>query len=356
MIKILPKLYKLNSNNKIYTWSTKVEDKYVYTYNGIQDGKIKENKREILKCGRENSIFERAVKIAEKKWNDKINKEGYSTDINNIKIFVSPMLAKKAEIVNNKFKGISFPLYVQPKLDGFRCLCIFEKNKVKLVSRKNIEYIGFNSLKKDLSKQIKDKSFIYDGELYIHNMPFEVLSGHIKKAQHREDYDIKEIQFRIFDCFNLKDISLSFQKRYGIIPKKLLVETLSINSIIEFKEYFSKYIQDGYEGIMLRVPSSPYEISKRSSFLQKYKEFIDDEFEIVGFEEGAGVDKNTVIWVCKTKNNITFNVRPVGSVQHRKKLFKNAEKYIGKMLTIKFQELSENGVPRFPVGKDIRDL
>jgi DNA ligase-1 len=43
-------------------------------------------------------------------------------------------------------------------------------------------------------------------------------------------------------------------------------------------------MEEGYEGIMVRNPNSPYEISKRSSYLQKYKEFDDDEFEIIGFQ------------------------------------------------------------------------
>lgn len=105
---------------------------------------------------------------------------------------------------------------------------------------------------------------------------------------------------------------------------------------------------------MARNPKSPYEIAKRSPHLRKYKEFEDDEFEIIGYQEGAGVDEKTVIWKCKTKDGEEFKVRPVGSLEHRRFLFSNAQNYIGKLLTVKYQELSEIGVPRFPVGKDIR--
>ena len=105
---------------------------------------------------------------------------------------------------------------------------------------------------------------------------------------------------------------------------------------------------------MLRNKSGLY-VNNRSHDLQKYKEFEEDEFRIVGFNEAKGRDAGSVIWVCVTKEGIEFDCRPIGSIEHRKSLFENAATYIGKMLTVKFQELSEKGVPRFPSGKAIRD-
>ena len=90
-------------------------------------------------------------------------------------------------------------------------------------------------------------------------------------------------------------------------------------------------------------------------FRQKFKTFCDDEFEIIDYKEGSGLDSGTVIWKCKTKDGKEFDVRPKGTVDERKKLLKNGNKCIGKMLTVTYQELSEYGVPRFPVGKTIRD-
>jgi DNA ligase-1 len=62
-----------------------------------------------------------------------------------------------------------------------------------------------------------------------------------------------------------------------------------------------------------------------------------------------------VIWDCKTKNGDTFAVRPRGTREIKRELFKNGDKYIGKELTVIFQEYTEYGIPRFPVGKDIRE-
>ena len=49
-------------------------------------------------------------------------------------------------------------------------------------------------------------------------------------------------------------------------------------------------------------------------------------------------------------------VRPTGTLEERGKMFKNGKKYVGKMLTVKYQELSEDGIPRFPVGKSVREI
>jgi DNA ligase-1 len=91
--------------------------------------------------------------------------------------------------------------------------------------------------------------------------------------------------------------------------------------------------------------------------LQKYKEFFENEYEICGFREAEGRDKGTVIWFCRLPNDTgsVFSVRPRGTLEMRRTWFLKGDDYIGKKLTVIYQELSEYGVPRFPVGKCIRD-
>ena len=107
---------------------------------------------------------------------------------------------------------------------------------------------------------------------------------------------------------------------------------------------------------MIRDKDGIYELNKRSKYLQKFKEFIEEEFKIVGFHEGTGDEKGAIIWDCVTKDKKTFAVRPKGTFESRKKLYEDGGKYIGKSLTVIFQEYSSDGVPRFPVGKAIRDI
>ena len=87
----------------------------------------------------------------------------------------------------------------------------------------------------------------------------------------------------------------------------------------------------------------------------KYKEFVDDEFDIIDVVEATGRDAGTAVFVCVTKDGKKFNVKPKGDKKLRSEYFSNREKYINKKLTVKYQGLSDDGIPRFPSGITIRD-
>jgi hypothetical protein len=82
---------------------------------------------------------------------------------------------------------------------------------------------------------------------------------------------------------------------------------------------------------------------------------MEEEFPIVGYREAEGPDAGTVIWVCRTEDGQEFSVRPRGTRAERAGWLETAESAIGKPLTVIFQERTEGGIPRFPVGKAIRD-
>ena len=142
-----PEVYKLKENGKIYTWKIefkKYEDRfYTYVTHGQKDGKIIEHIKEIVPKGNRN-YKEQFEIIASRKWNDKVKKEGYSTNINNDEyedsdsdyeenILIRPMLAqtfdKSKYEKNKKCKKIVFPCWGQPKYDGIRCFNVFEKKR-----------------------------------------------------------------------------------------------------------------------------------------------------------------------------------------------------------------------------------
>ena len=114
------------------------------------------------------------------------------------------------------------------------------------------------------------------------------------------------------------------------------------------------FVRDGHEGIMIREASSVYEIGKRSNYLLKYKAFQTEEYTIVDVKEGSGREKGTAIWVCKVGDQ-HFSVRPEGTLEVRRKFLEEKDKYIGKPLTVRFQNLTALGIPRFPVGVAVRD-
>jgi DNA ligase-1 len=121
-------------------------------------------------------------------------------------------------------------------------------------------------------------------------------------------------------------------------------------------DYFNLFRAEQYEGAMLRNKDSKY-VNKRSYDLLKLKEFDDDEFEIIGIEEGRGKLAGHVgAFVCKTSDGKTFLAKMSGDTEKLADYFKDHSLWSGKRLTVQYQGLTgKERVPRFPVGKSIRD-
>ena len=107
---------------------------------------------------------------------------------------------------------------------------------------------------------------------------------------------------------------------------------------------------------MIRDPEMGYEIGKRSYSLLKLKDFVDAEYRIVDVVDGDGSDVGLAIFELETDSGQRFNCRPEGSQENRAELFKNRRQLVGRYMTVRYQELSRDGIPIFPVGVGIRDL
>ena len=244
---------------------------------------------------------------------------------------ILPMLANKWE---DREKYISEPFYVQPKLDGVRLIV----SKSGCFSRTGKPVLGVEHL----ARGLKDGEYL-DGECYVPNKTFEEITSIFKMNPDK-------LEFHIFDYFDINKPYLTFQER----KRRINVDTFLVKSKSEVKGYHDLFVNQGYEGIMIRDPTSIYEVGKRSNYLLKYKSFQTEEYPIVDVKEGTGREKGTAIWVCKVGDH-TFSVRPEGTIETRKVMFINKDKYIGKDLTVKFQNLTALGIPRFPVGLVVRD-
>jgi len=159
------------------------------------------------------------------------------------------------------------------------------------------------------------------------------------------------LEFYIFDYFDLKRPELTFEQRMDCVS----VETILVHDKNEVKKYHDRFTSEGYEGVMIRDRESTYEVGQRSNYLLKYKTFQTEEYEIIGAKTGHGRDANAVVWVCKNAEGHNFNVRPEGTISQREDHYANYKQYLGKMLTVRFQNLTAINVPRFPVGVVIRD-
>jgi len=341
-------------------WEVIADGNEIVTRHGYIDGKVTETRKEVkgknLGRANETTAEEQCISECQSKWNKKID-EQYTEDKDNIKDYADqdillPMLAHKWE---DRKHNIAFPCYVQPKLNGVRC--IFQKGK--FMSRGGKEYKTLDHLRDELNKLGVE---IPDGEIYIHGLPLQRIVSRVKD---HKGPDTLALEYWIYDQVNDKvfkerteEVNRLFAKYSAgaTYPSHLVyVDTEMINSEEELKQWHDKWVQQGFEGAIVRNAEGLYKVKHRSKDLQKYKEFEDAEFKITGGHEGTGTDKGTVVFEVVTKEGKPFSVRPKGTRELRAEYLKELPNLIGKELTVRYQELSEDGIPIFPVGIVIRD-
>lgn len=361
--KVFPKLFKFTKNGSVQQWTIWVERlvdgtaRYLTEY-GLVGGKI-QNTHMYVRAGKnigkanETTPFEQACSEAESKWKAQLDK-GYAEGAPKKLPKTQPMLAKKYK----PDAKLTWPLYYQPKLDGVRCVAHkVADGDIRMLSRKGkvFEHLGHIT---DVLDKIMSVGDILDGELYRHGETFQKLISWIKRSQD----NTKKVQYFVYDMISDKPYSKRFDKICKIIGHngQGIVRTTYTDKVYSHSDVAKKLDEQlarGFEGIMLRKPSSKYSIGRRSSGLLKVKKFIDEEFEIVGAEENKGRHEGQCVFVCKTDEGAKFKVKPMGTDEQRREYWDNHKGYIGKALTVKFFEWtsSKPKVPRFPVGVEIRD-
>jgi DNA ligase-1 len=371
----LPTLYGKSTNGKIKEWNISVMQMgdgscYIETEHGYEDGKKQLDSRfvgEGKNIGRANetSPYEQACSEA-KSAHLRKKDSGYVEDKLNIPsesdgMFL-PMLAHRYDKHSAK---INFPCWVQPKLDGVRMLARKQNGVVTMWSRKGKVIDIPDKINAQLCEMLSEGQCT-DGELYVHGWTFQRIIAAVKKK--RDDTDL--LEYHIYDS---PHANLDFEERmpqYGIgciafptycqnwtiIGKNIkFARTYDVQHQMEFDTYESMFVKDGYEGMMVRNQASAYKYKHRSYDLQKVKRFVDDEYKIIGGKDGSGRESGLIVYRCTTSAGLEFDVRPRGSHEERAEIFKNIDNYIGKYLTVRYQELTDDGRPRFPVGIAVRD-
>jgi ATP-dependent DNA ligase len=377
-----PTLFGKASTGKIKQWSVWVESHQgqgvILIEHGYENGKLQRIEKTISQgknIGKRNetSPLQQAIQEARSQWIEKKEK-GYAereplnasedpdrdTETEEkgrgVGINSSAPEVMLAHDYHKRGKDIVFPCFVQPKLDGTRCVGVPTKG---LFSRNRKDYPHLEHIRAELDRL--PPHMILDGELYSTELTFQEIVG-LVKAKTLKEGDLekqKKIRLHVYDLI----CPLSYQERranLSILFRRyrfqhiVLVKTEWCEDQKQMLEKHADYITQGYEGIMLRNQVGLYK-GTRSADLQKYKEFLDKEYEIVGYQEGQGLEQGCVIWTCKTELGATFSCRPRGTREERQLMFQNGNNYIGKWLTVRYQEETDDGLPRFPVGITFRD-
>jgi ATP-dependent DNA ligase len=258
------------------------------------------------------------------------------------------------------------PFIIQPKLDGDRCRAVIDgSGNVTLYSSEENIITSVPHINDQL-QSLKLHDIEFDGELYVHDSPFEYIHSIVSRKVNQH-YNSEVMQFHIFDVITtdpqvarLRAVSMLLEKDINIhldsvsaVPWDYVVDLPSI------MESMSKYRNSGYEGIILRHPHAPY-VRKRSPFMMKFKPKKNDIYKIVGFQEEIsihGVPKNSLgALILQGDDTSTFAVGSGFDALQRAMYWKVKETLIGKWCEVQYQHITtKNKVPRFPIFSQIRE-
>jgi DNA ligase-1 len=394
MTKKLQTLYKIDTKGKLREWTMHIDGASFYAVKGLVEGKKTTDKptTTIAKnVGRANATTpqEQALLEAQAKFQKKLD-SGYA--LNEIdaqkKKFYEPMLAHNYKDRQDELVG-KYPVFSQPKLDGIRCIVRKEGDTLIGRTRKGKEIECIPHILKSLNGFfLAYPNAILDGELYNHDLRdnFNKITSLVRKqkpiksdkmtdkafdkkvAEYKERLSEAEntIQYHVYDAPRINDTineKQSFDFRIDELKEHLtqnkqiiLVETLEVYSKGNLNSLYGQYLEQGYEGQMVRKSLSSYE-NKRSTSLLKRKEFVDAEYKVVDIDVGngnrSGTAKHLVCYCDKTKR--TFNSNIKGSFDYLKEIYDNRKEYIGQLATIKYFQLTPDGIPRFPYAIAFRN-
>ena len=374
-------IYKKDSAGKTRVWFMEQDGGAYRTVGGQLDGKQTTSGwvyAEGKNTGKSNETTaeEQATSEIESKYTKKLRID-YHESLDNIdveKIF-KPMLADKWEKRKDKIDYATQLVYMQPKLDGIRCIA----NSKGLWSREGKTIMCLPHINQALAPLFAEyPELVLDGEIYNHDLKddFETIVSIAKKTKPTEqDLEFASLlaQYHIYDMPVVPSAlipgrdgtTLDFGERHPFVAllgfpnskHRILhaVETVCVSSEDEVNEHYDIFLDAGYEGGMIRIDAE-YK-NGRSKNLLKRKDFDDAEFEILRIEEGKGN------WAGYAKRFVfrndegacgEFGAGVEGNQAYAKELLENAAAYIGKKATVQYQGRSrKERVPRFPTVKII---
>ena len=277
-----------------------------------------------------------------------------------------PMLAYP---VSDKPINYSDKIFMQPKLDGVRCVIQCDNSEIKAYSRTGKEWKNIDHILEDLMEFfIRFPDVILDGELYNHDLKddFEKIISLVRKTKPTEEDRLESAKMVQFHCYDIINEELPFEQRIEFATTALMllgnsihtVDTMLVPTESQGKVNHARNLDSGYEGSILRTDDK-YKCG-RSWSLRKFKDFSDAEADIIGFVEGKGKRKGTLgKFIMCDEDGIEFGCPPGKGYNYKalKALLHRAQWYVDHKATATFTyfERTKNGSYRHPLFKCIRD-
>ena len=291
--------------------------------------------------------------------------------------FAKHMLAKQADKVKDSSIEKVKMWAVSRKVDGVRCSFYWKDGEVKSASRGggDYDYSTYQLREHPLLRSILSThpDWVLDGELYKHGKSLQQISGAA-----RMEKTVAGSSWLEYYVYDIMVPNIPFSERYNLLHELAeLINQESFNPEREWEkedlriqvlphvfvtgdnkkdqimELHNQYVSEGWEGCVARDVSKEYKYGGRGQEMVKFKMYQDAEFEITGLSEGLRPED--MCFTLKTEDGIEFKAKPMGSRELKEQYREDLDKLIGKMATVKYFYLSDEGTPLQPVLKAIRD-
>ena len=366
----------------IHIWTEKVDDKYlIHRESGLLTGKkVVAPDIEILKGKVKRTIDEQC----ELEFNSNFKKyldKGYK-DVSDSKLSeltdakcneilgttktdangaLKPMLCKVLDKTNKKLTDKKW--YGSYKHDGVRMLLFLRDGEVHTSSRGGGDYdIPATYIRQDpyiVQLLTENEGLILDGELYRHGWNLQKISGLARKETLEEDH--KQL---CYHCYDIVDESSTFKQRVERLnkfkqncpenSKLIIIEQRLISGLDSIMEMHNEAVANGYEGLVIKDPDKEYKCGARDNRALKVKEFVDDEFKILGLVEG--LRDEDMCFLMEMPDGTQFKAKPIGDRALKQYYRENINDIVGKMGTVKYFGMTntEHPVPNLPSFRAIR--
>ena len=280
-----------------------------------------------------------------------------------------PMLAYP---VSTKPIDYDKPVFLQPKLDGVRCVIqseiddTFGYRVVKAYSRTGKEWKNINHILGELVPFFNEyPNVVLDGELYNHDLKddFEKIISLVRKTKPTDEDRVESAEMVQFHCYDTIMEHMSYDQRNEfinqalmLIPSVHIVDTNMLFREDDAKVYHRRNLDAGYEGSIVRT-NDVYKCG-RSWSLRKFKDFHDAEAYIVGYEAGKGKREGTLgKFLMQDEDGNKFGCPPGKGFTYKdmKDMLDNVHEYMGQTATFTYFERTKAGSYRHPLFKCIRD-
>lgn len=273
-----------------------------------------------------------------------------------------PMLCKLSDTCSSSVFEKDW--YVSRKIDGTRCLMYYKDGAIHTASRGGKTYdpatlhLRNNEQLKSLFQMYPN--IILDGELYKHdiNFPLQRISGLCRLETWTEECG--NLEYWIYDYISNEPFKdryttlMSFKDIFTEPNSKIkVVDHEFISGYYKIRRRHDLYVNEGFEGLIMRNPDKEYGINKRSAkYMIKMKERKSGEFTVIGIKEGLRPED--MCFILSTKNGKQFAAKPIGPAELRLEYLYNSGNFIGKKATCNFFYYSPDGIPLQPTFVHIR--